>query len=298
MKKTQEELEKIINASLLFSIDREKDGALWQSEKMKMFEAAYWLSAYLRNASTVSHEGPKRARNIKYGDIACKCVRDCIDKYNPELGKPFLNYFKAALRNEINNDPHHNFEENPGGVLIPHESDIRRVMAVQKILMKSGKYKDEASAIQFIADETGLSVNQVKKYINESLLLDAKPLPSDEKDDSAHETGDEFRRDKIILVLDIIQRTFSSEKFWSSSKLTLAKALLTNWQAPFLISHSLEQKDITKYTFVDNSTLEEYRKTEEIKDDAELAEKFGYKGGSIASKILRKYKEAVEIFKN
>ncbi|GHT92655.1 hypothetical protein FACS1894140_5000 [Spirochaetia bacterium] len=321
MTKTQEELEAIINNSPLFSIDREKDGTLWQLEKMKLFEAAYWLSAYLKDASTVSHEGPKSTRNIKYGDIACECVINCIDKYNPKLGS-FINYFKSALTHEIKNDPHHNLEKNPGGISIPHESEIRLVMAFRKILAKTGKPIDDEAAYQFIADETSLSVRQVKKYIRESLLLDAKPLPSYEENDSAHEADEEpdspietpelkngissietvdekneYQRKKIIQVLNIIQSVFSSEKFRSPSKRTLAKAVLTNDYAPFLLSNSLEPTDRAKYIFVDDDVLNEYRKTKKGKTDIDLAQGFGYKDGSIVSTILKKYKEALRILK-
>jgi len=83
----REELENFINASDIFSIDREKDGEFYISEERKFIEYI-WL--YLKSIGDYT----------SYGVEIIDTVKLCLKSFRPEFGK-FLNYYNKSLKRNI-----------------------------------------------------------------------------------------------------------------------------------------------------------------------------------------------------
>ena len=82
----KDEYEKLIDSSLLFSLDREKQHTAYRREALKMVE---YLYCYLMAINTRKYE--------KFGVEIVDIGKRCIENYNPGAGR-FLSYFNAAWK--------------------------------------------------------------------------------------------------------------------------------------------------------------------------------------------------------
>lgn len=86
MRYDKDEYEKLIDASKLFSLDRERERIAYKREALKMVE---YLYCYLMAINAVKYE----VFAVEIVDTA----KRCIENYNPEAGR-FLNYFSSAWK--------------------------------------------------------------------------------------------------------------------------------------------------------------------------------------------------------
>ena len=82
----KDEYEKLIESSLLFSLDKERERTAYRREALKMVE---YLYCYLMGVNTSKYE--------PYGVEIVDTAKRCIENYDPDAGR-FLNYFSSAWK--------------------------------------------------------------------------------------------------------------------------------------------------------------------------------------------------------
>lgn len=82
----KDEYEKLIDSSLLFSLDKEKERTAYRREVLKMVENLY---CYLMTVNKSKYE--------PYGVEIVDTAKRCIENYNADTGR-FLNYFTSAWK--------------------------------------------------------------------------------------------------------------------------------------------------------------------------------------------------------
>ena len=149
MKFDKAEYEKLIDASPLFLLDRNKEYNAYRREALKMVE---YLYCYLMAINSDKYE--------PYGVEIVETAKRCINNYKPESGR-FLNYFCAAWKQEYSHICGNEIIDNKFQGMKLSEQDKRNIKKYMRILSRKEEYKDDDTKYKKIAELMGITVDEV-----------------------------------------------------------------------------------------------------------------------------------------
>lgn len=287
----------LINNSPVFTLDKEKAGAAYETAKNKLVEN---LFKYLLV------KNGKKTNN--YGVEVVETAKECLNYYAPSKGE-FLNYFmvafgqrkKQANSNEI-------IEDEYAGAKIPDKVRKNYVRLIKYISEnKCGAGIDKLSQEEITQCLKALNLSEEEWYDIRVLMLNkAKSLDMPVKADE-HTTLGETVTDNNYVDKDLMQEAavanlikVTNETFKKTQKRQhklLSIYLLSEFCKAFIASKmdKAQIKELLKdTTFFDEEIFEEcYCKDGEL-TQKELAERFGKK----TSDICRTIKNFEEKLKN
>ena len=154
----REEYEKLINESILFSLDKEKQSIAYRKEERKMVE---YLYCYLMGTK-------KKEEYAKYGLEIVETALKCIEKYDSSKGK-FLNFFSASWKNNyLHLYGREIIQAQHQGIRFTDEEE-RQYRLFQKLAQKNGMDVNSPEFIEKIMEVTGLDeekINNIQMMIN------------------------------------------------------------------------------------------------------------------------------------
>ena len=190
--KQKEEYEKLIDSSVLFSLNQEREQSLYQREFYKMIELLY-------NYLMVINKG----RYEEYGVEIVETATNCIQNYNPTLGR-FLNYFNAAWSKEYKHIKSKELFESDFRAMKFSRSQKRNYIRYKRSCIKLGIDVASGDFDSRIAEDLGLSVEEIKEL---QLMLESKP----ESIDTLCDNDDSLMK-KQYASSDNIEAEFSSKE--------------------------------------------------------------------------------------
>lgn len=284
----KDEYEKLIDASRLFSLDKEKERIAYRREALKMVE---YLYCYLMAINAMKYE----AFAVEIVDTA----KRCIENYSPESGR-FLNYFSAAwkqtyghlLGKEI-------IKETFGGIHFT-EDEERNFRKYMRLAQTLGINTESSEFDERVAEAMGITTAEVDSLRS---MINCKPMSGSQVNDEGEEYSlidqlDSGTYTDIGILhfetakefLDLIEITY--DQLQERQKPMLA--MLITSKIAFLTSDDDKLlKFIKKKSFFDKGIFEESLKRGEQIQAKEIAERFGVVEAS-ASRSWKTFKEKID----
>jgi len=293
--KTPRELEKLINESPLFLINRVRDEELFIAEERRFLAELAELLSLTR----------KDFREIGYEIV--KTAKECIKSYKVECG-PFLNYFNTALKKRLfTQKAKEKISQTRGGIKLDQKTDriIRSVFQYTKIC---GGDPDENGFVDKIANALNIPQETAAKAIkiNRDISVQSGNVPV-KKDGKTRELFD-FIADKtsspndalideasVQTKLQAIDAAF--EKQQDRVKQLLSK-LLTAQILKELDDMWLIEKVISGISFIDRQIYSRYKENRTVPTAREIAKSCGVKEASASRTINTFLKKSEKTVKN
>jgi len=271
--KTPRELEKLINESPLFLIDRVKDKEFFVAEERRFLADLAELMSFTR----------KNFREIGY-EIAIT-AKACIKSYNAECGA-FLNYFNTALKKSLfTQKAKEEISDTRTGLTLDQKTDkiIRRIVQYTNTYggdpNKSGFVNEIADALNILPEKAAEAIS-----INSHLFVQSGNDIIRNKEGKKGELFD-FLTDKscssenaliddasFLMHIQAIDSAFKKQQ--DRTKPLLSK-LLTARLLKALDDIRLIEKAISGISFIDNQIYARYKKKRTVPTAKEIAESFG-----------------------
>lgn len=239
---SRETYEKLIKASPLFQLDRDKEPTAYKREAIKMTE---YLYCYLLSVNENKY--------IEFGLEITDTARRCINNYNADNGE-FLSYFNAAWAKEYRRAfGKRQAEQFRGGMHITEDDQI----LVNKYLRFIEKYTeeyDETKVIPAIAEALNISVEKVRDIIrlNSISTVSGDAINEDEETGSIFEfIGEETDEDAKYEVEELfvkIEKEFN--KLQQRQKRLISKLITLKIADSLQASEELYEETI-RYSFFD-----------------------------------------------
>jgi len=284
----KEEIEKLIDASRLFYLDKEKERIAYRREALKMVE---YLYCYLMAINAVKYE----AFAVEIVDTA----KRCIENYNLEAGR-FLNYFSSAwkqtyghlLGKEI-------IKETFGGIHFTEEEErnFRKYMRLAQTLGINTESSEFDERVADAMEITTAEVDSLRSMINckptsGSYINDESEEYSliDQLDSGTYTDTGILHFETAKEFLDLIEITY--DQLQERQKPMLA--MLITSKIAFLASDDDKLlKFIKKKSFFDKGIFEESLKRGEQIQAKEIAKRFGVVEAS-ASRSWKTFKDKID----
>ncbi len=288
MKYEKDEYEKLIDASPLFSLDREKEHAAYQREALKMVEHLY---CYLMAVNLNDYE--------PYGVEIVDVARRCIGNYDPSAGR-FLNYFSSAWKKTYGHIVGKELVKDTFRGIHFSEDDERNFRKYMKLANSMGMDTNSPEFKKKISDAMGLSIDE----INALMKMDSsKPVSGsyineegeesnliDQLDSGQSTEADIIQIETAKELLDLIEITY--DQLQDRQKPMLA--MLITSKISLMIGEDTSLLDYFKTkAFYDNGIYEESIKRGEQIQAKEIADQFGVAEAS-ASRSWKTFKEKVK----
>ena len=244
----RDEYENLIDTSLLFSLDKEKEHVAYQREALKMVEHLY---CYLMAVNSRDYE--------QYGVEIVDVAKRCIENYDSSSGR-FLNYFNAAWKKTHGHlKGKELIREGYQGIHFT-EDDERNFRKYMRLAKSMGTDIDSPEFDKRIAEAMGLSledINYLKKIVN------SKPTSGR----GTNEDGEEY---DLIEQLDSGEYTDSQIIQIESAKEFLDLIELTYDQLQERQKPIISMLITSKLALMvgDDKTLSEYIKTKAYYDES------------------------------
>jgi DNA-directed RNA polymerase specialized sigma subunit len=281
--KTQKELEKLINESPMFLIDRVKDKELFVTEERRFLaDLAEFLSLTRKDFRSIGFE-------------IVSTAKACIESYKVENGV-FLNYFNSALKRSLfTQKAKEEISETRSGLKLDQKTNqiIRRILQYIKI---NGEEPDESGFTDKIADALNIPLEKVIEaiMINRDLFVQSGNAPITNKDGKKDEllnliADKTSPPDKALLeevsVLTHIQAIDAAFQKQQERTKPLLSKLLTARLLKALDNIQLIEKVIPGISFIDKQLYIHYKKNRTVPTAKEIGESFGVMETSISRSI-------------
>lgn len=288
MRYDKDEYEKLIDASKLFFLDREKERIAYKREALKMVE---YLYCYLMAINAVKYE----VFAVEIVDTA----KRCIENYNPEAGR-FLNYFSSAWKQTYGHLVGKEIvKETFSGIHFTEEEE-RNFRKYMRLAQTLGINTESSEFDERVAEAMGITTSEVDSLRS---LINCKPTSGNYVSDEGEEYSliDQLDSgtytDTGILhfetaqeLLDIIEITY--DQLQERQKPMLA--MLITSKIAFLASEDDKLLSFIKNkSFFDEDIFEESLKRGEQIQAKEIAERFGVVEAS-ASRTWKTFKEKID----
>lgn len=273
----KDEYEKLIDSSMLFSLDRETEHSAYRREALKMAE---YLYCYLMSVNPYKYE--------MYGVEIVDVAKRCIKNYDPDSGR-FLNYFTAAWKKEYSHICGNEILEKKFHGMKLSELDKRMIKKYMRLLSKMGRFEDDDEKYAKIAELMEISVEEVQQAAVAAEVTVAGGVTYNTEGEEASvfdNTADEF----------IIEEYFESLASMAAilDKIEIVYCGLQERQKPIVsdmltIKIGLDIYEIEKiskeYSFISRDVAQQIKRTGIIPAQRDIAEKYGKNEASISRTI-------------
>ena len=283
----KEEYERLIRASILFSLNRETEYTAYRKEARKMTE---YLYCYLLSINEEKY--------IEFGAEILTTATNCIKNYAPENGD-FLNYFNSAMKKEYRRAfAKKQIDEMRHGIHVSEEveANIRKIVRYMK---SKGITQVSDRRIHDIAENLGIPEGKVREYITVNLNATAisDETVNDDGEESSlfdtladdgediHKTHEESENYKeLLLKIEDVYRSCQDRQKPIISEIMTAKVCET----------ICEMKISTEgISFIDKEIIVRYIKTGITPTQRDIAKKYQKEEASI-SRTVSKFEEKLK----
>lgn len=176
----KDEYEKLIDSSLLFSIDKEKEHTAYRREVLKMVENLY---CYLMAVNRSKYE--------PYGVEIVDTAKRCIENYNADTGR-FLNYFASAWKQTYGHIVGKELVRETFKGIRFTEDEERNFRKYMRLAQNMGIDTNSSEFDEKVAEAMGISISDVDALRK---MINCKPISGS----IINEEGEEY---SIIEQLD------------------------------------------------------------------------------------------------
>ena len=294
--KTTRELEKFINESPLFLIDRVRDKELFILEERRFLaDLAEFLSLTRNDFSKIGYE-------------IFISAKACIKSYKIECGA-FLNYFNVALRKTLSTQKaKEEISQTRGGITLDQKTDkiIRYSIEYKRIC---GDDRDESGFVNKIAGALNITSDKVFEAIaiNREIFVQSGNVPIKMKDgkegelfdlvaDKTSSTNDALADEASVQTyLQTIDEAFQKQQDRVKPLLSM---LLTSQILKDLGDLRLIEKVISGASFINKQIYSGYKENRTVPTAREIAESCGVMEASASRTINTFTKKIKKIWKN
>lgn len=275
MQYDKQKYEKLISESPLFSLDREREYAVFKRESYRMIEFLY---CYLLSVNQYEYE--------PYGCEITEVAIRCISNFDESKGV-FLHYFNSAWKQEYSHIMGKKIEEEKYRGLRITEEDRR---AVRKYIKLAQQMRMDCRADQLF-EKLSLAMNLPIERIIELAQLNSVTVGSDSYigDDGEEQSlwdqirGNENVSQGIEAAEDIQELLRRLERTYGS--LQQRQKPIVSDMITAKICTFLTEAEAGKFTFISDSVLERYRKNGTVPTQREIAQKYSRDEASISRTI-------------
>lgn len=284
----RDEYEKLIDSSLLFSLDKEKERTAYRREVLKMVENLY---CYLMAVNKSKYE--------PYGLEIVDTAKRCIENYNSDAGR-FLNYFTAAWKQTYGHIVGKELVRETFKGIHFTEDEERNFKKYMRLAQTMGINVESPEFDERVAEAMGISVSEVDDLRN---MVNSKPTSGN----YVNEEGEEY---SLIDQIDSGQYTDegivqyeSAQEFLNLLELTYDQlqdrqkpmmAMLITAKIALLVSEDGRLMEfVKKKSFYDETIFSESLKRGEQIQAKEIAERFGVVEAS-ASRSWKTFKDKIK----
>ncbi len=274
MGNNKEKYEKLIDASILFSLDPEKESSEYRKEREKMIEYLYF---YLMCVN--------KKKNEPYGMEIVEVANRCIKNYNSGSGR-FLNYFSAAWAKEsqhISGDIA--IENKYRGLKFTYQEERNLKKYFDYFKKKRSSVPGEEDYPQ-IAEFMGISVDKVRRLSEVAIVtVTGEYVHNSEEEevsvfdsvDSGTSIEDVFSEEELYVErLDKIERTFCSLQ---ERQKPIVSDLLT---ARIGLDISIIEKQSKSYSFISKDIADIIKRKRKVPSQRDIADKYNKNESSIS----------------
>ena len=176
----KDEYEKLIDSSILFSLDKEKEHTAYRREVLKMVENLY---CYLMAVNKSKYE--------PYGVEIVDTAKRCIENYNADTGR-FLNYFVSAWKKTYGHIVGKELVRETFKGIHFTEDEERNFRKYMRLAQNMGVDTSSAEFDERVAKAMGISISDLDDLRN---MINCKPTSGSK----VNEKGEEY---SIIEQLD------------------------------------------------------------------------------------------------
>lgn len=284
----KDEYEKLIDSSLLFSIDKEKEHTAYRREVLKMVENLY---CYLMAVNRSKYE--------HYGVEIVDTAKRCIENYNADNGR-FLNYFASAWKQTYGHIVGKELVRETFKGIHFTEDEERNFRKYMRLAQTMGINIESPEFDERVAEAMGISISEVDDLRN---MINSKPTSGN----YVNEEGEEY---SLIDQIDsgeysdegIIQYE-SAQEFLNLLELAYDQlqdrqkpmmAMLITAKIALLVSEDGRLMDfVKKKSFYDETIFSESLKRGEQIQAKEIAERFDVVEAS-ASRSWKTFKDKIK----
>lgn len=273
----KEEYERLIDSSILFSLDREKEYSKFSKEENNLIKNIY---LYLMEINRIKYE--------PFGLQILETAKRCIKNYDPASGR-FLNFFSAAWKKNYKHAIGKEIMEEEFGGIHFSEGTIRNFRKVNDLLIKMGNEPDGSEFDKKIAETMGISVGDVAELRK---LISLRTVSGETNDDDGEEysifdqidsgkyvDSDVLQVESIKEILDSIEHTFDQLQDRQKPMISM----LATSKISLQIGEDMEIIEFFKSkSFYDDSIYKESVSRGEQIQAKEIAVRFGVAEASIS----------------
>ncbi len=283
----REKYEKLIDSSILFTLDKEKEYTAYKREALKMVE---YLYCYLMSLK----------KKNEYEDYALEIVevaKLCIENYKPDSGR-FLNYFSSAWKKQYGHIcGNESIDKEFDGAHFT-ETDLRNYKKYKRLAQSMNVDTDSPEFNKKMAE----AMNKTEEEVEFLRLMDKNRRKNrtdeeDEKDDQFDKIDSGIYTDTGIIqleaakeLLDLIGMTFDELQERQKPMLSM---LITSKLSMIVCSDKKLLEYMKNMPFYDEDTYEKTLKQVEPIQAKEIAEHFGVSEAS-ASRSWNRFKDGIE----
>ncbi len=283
----KDEYEKLIDSSILFSLDKEKESTAYKREALKMVE---YLYCYEMGVNSLKYE--------PYGAEIVETARRCIKKYRPEDGR-FLNYFSSSWKKEYGRAIGKEIVGDSFKGIHFSDDEVANLGKYMILAAKIGINTESSEFDERVAVAMGVSVSKVRHLRS---IINTKPTSSsctnkegeeysliDQIDSGNYTDAGIIQYEAAREFLELLEITFNQlqerQKPMLAMLITSKLALIVNEDERLL-------EFIKSKSFFDDSIFAESLQRGEQIQAKEIAEKFGVVEASV-SRTWKSFKEKI-----
>lgn len=284
----KDEYERLIDSSLIFSLDREKEHTAYRCEVLKMVENLY---CYLMAVNKSKYE--------PYGLEIVDTAKRCIENYNSDAGR-FLNYFVSAWKKTYGHIVGKELVRKTFKGIHFTEDEERNFKKYMRLAQTMGINIESPKFDERVAEAMGISDSEVGDLRN---MINLKHTSGN----YVNEEGEEY---SLIDQIDSgeyidkgIIRYESAQEFLNLLELTYDQlqerqkpmiAMLITTKIALIVSEDVRLMEfVKKKSFYDETIFMESLKRGEQIQAKEIAEKFGVVEAS-ASRSWKTFKDKIK----
>ena len=287
----REEYEKLIDESILFSLDKEKQSIAYRKEEMKMVEYIY---CYLMGTK-------KKEEYEPYGLEIVETAKRCIRNYDSSKGR-FLNFFSATWKGYYSHIVGNKIiEEKFKGIHFTDEEKLNYKNYL-RFAQKKGMDVDSNEFILKFMEITGLDEEKVKtirEMINSQTLYDSIINDGDEEFSLLEQIDNGEYSDKNLLQITDAKVFLDSIELAFENVQKRQKAILSSIITSKIVFLVCDNQDLiewlNKKSFFDEQIYKETISRGELILVKEIAQRYEVNEASI-SRTWKVFKEKLQKF--
>jgi len=278
--------ERLIDESILFSLDREREQSAYRRESLKMVD---YLYRYLMEINQKKYEA--------YGLEIVETANYCIKNFDASSGR-FLNYFITSWTTNYSHIVSKEWFDSEHSAMKFTENQRREYMRYKKICSKLGIDKESPDFEQRVAESLGIPISDIRDLI---LLDDIKIESIDgssEMDDGSrvkqYDSGvnvenDFIRADENIRFLNYLETVFMGIQERQKDMISI---LITS-SLSLAIDNEIVLEVFKCKAYFNNDIYKECLQKKERLSNKDIASRLGIKEASL-SRSWTSFKEKID----